>query len=64
TFFDEIDDKRERIVAHMRRDPMEDESLFRAYPAALTKLMRAATARNWRDRPTPLEFGREFAEVM
>ncbi|MEM9069585.1 MAG: serine/threonine-protein kinase, partial [Myxococcota bacterium] len=47
TFFDEIDDKRERIVAHMRRDPMEDESLFRAYPAALTKLMRAATARNW-----------------
>lgn len=64
TFFDEITDKRERILAHMKRDPMEDDSRFADYPAALVKLMRAATAMNWKDRPTPLEFGREFAALL
>ncbi len=64
TFFDEIKDKRERIVAHMRRDPMENDQDFRMYPAALVKLLRAATARDWRDRPTALEFGREFAAIV
>ncbi len=64
TFFDEIEDKRERIVAHMRQDPMEDESRFTEYPAALVKLLRAATAKEWKDRPTPLEFGREFAALL
>jgi serine/threonine-protein kinase len=64
TFFDEIDQPRERIMAHLRRDPMEDPERFRAYPAALVKLLRAATAREWRDRPTPLELGREFVACI
>jgi serine/threonine-protein kinase len=64
TFFDEIEDPRERIVAHMRRDPMENDEPFRAYPAALVKLLRAATARDWKDRPTPLEFGKLFAALL
>jgi serine/threonine-protein kinase len=64
TFFDEVTDPRERIVAHMRRDPMEDETRFASYPAGLLKLMRAATARDWRDRPTPAQFGREFAALI
>ncbi len=64
TFFDEISDKRERILAHMKRDPMEDDSRFADYPAALVKLMRSATNVNWKDRPTPLEFGREFAALL
>ncbi|HJL27727.1 MAG TPA: serine/threonine-protein kinase, partial [Polyangiaceae bacterium LLY-WYZ-15_(1-7)] len=64
TFFDEIEDKRERIVAHMRRDPMEDASRFEQWPAALQKLMRAATAMDWKDRPTPLEFGKAFQEAL
>jgi hypothetical protein len=28
------------------------------------KLMRAATDMDWKDRPTPLEFGRAFGEVL
>lgn len=63
TFFDEIEDPRQRIVAHMREDPLENADLS-SYPAALVKLMRAATAREWKDRPTPLEFGRAFAELI
>lgn len=64
TFFDEIEQPRERIIAHMRQDPMEDPSRFAGYPAALVKLLRAATAREWKDRPTPLEFGREFTTLL
>ncbi|MCB9632538.1 MAG: serine/threonine protein kinase, partial [Sandaracinus sp.] len=64
TFFDDITDARERIVAHMRNDPMEDEERFRTYPAALVKLLRAATAKEWKDRPTPAEFAREFAAIL
>jgi len=64
TFFDEVSDPRERILAHMRRDPMEDAERFREYPAALVKLLRAGTAMNWKDRPTPLEFGRAFAGLL
>ena len=63
-FFDEIDEPRERIVAHMRQDPMESAEAAQSYPAALVKLMRAATALDWKDRPTPLEFGREFAGLI
>ncbi len=62
-FFDEISDPRERIVAHMRMDPLENAELG-GYPAALVKLMRAATALEWKDRPTPLEFGREFEAAL
>ena len=62
-FFDEIEEPRERIVAHMRMDPLENAQLG-GYPAALVKLMRAATALDWKDRPTPLEFGREFVDAL
>lgn len=63
TFFDEIADKRERIVAHMRRDAMEDSARFKDFPPNLVRLLRSATAMNWKDRPTPLEFGNEFAKL-
>ena len=60
TFFDEIEGQRDRILAHMRRDPFEDAERLRTFPAAIAKLMRAATAREARDRPSPMEFGRAF----
>jgi serine/threonine-protein kinase len=63
-FFEEIDNPRERIMAHMRRDPFEDQDTLRAYPAAVAKLMRAATAREVKDRPTPLELGRAFTAAL
>src|SRR5882757_6816857 len=43
-FFDEIENQRDRIIAHMRRDPFEDVERLRTYPAAVAKLLRAATA--------------------
>jgi len=61
TFFDEIESQRDRFLAHMRRDPFEDPERLRAFPAAIAKLMRAATARDPGDRPSPMEFGRAFA---
>jgi serine/threonine-protein kinase len=63
-FFDEIDNARDRIIAHMRRDPFEDAERLKAYPAAVAKILRAATAREPRDRPGPIEFGREFAAAL
>jgi eukaryotic-like serine/threonine-protein kinase len=60
-FFDEIESARDRILAHMKRDPFEDAERLSAYPATIAKLMRAATAQKPTDRPLPLEFGREFA---
>ena len=60
SFFDDVENPRERIIAHMRRDPFEDAERLRTYPAAIAKLLRAATARDPGDRPSPLEFGREF----
>jgi eukaryotic-like serine/threonine-protein kinase len=63
-FFDDIENQRDRIIAHMRSDPLEDASRLRPYPAAVAKLLRAATAREPRDRPTPLEFGRSFATSL
>jgi eukaryotic-like serine/threonine-protein kinase len=60
-FFDEIENQRDRIIAHMRRDPLEDPERLRAFPAAIAKLLRSATTRDPRDRPSPLELGREFA---
>jgi serine/threonine-protein kinase len=64
TFFDEIEGSRDRILAHMRRDPLEDPERLRGYPAAIAKLMRAATARDPADRPSPMEFGRAFAASL
>jgi hypothetical protein len=63
-FFDDIENSRDRIIAHMRRDPFEDAERLRVYPAAVAKLLRAATAREPRDRPNPLEFGRAFAASL
>ena len=63
-FFDEIENPRDRIIAHMRRDPFEDAERLRAYPAAVAKLLRAATAREPGDRPSPIEFGQAFAAAL
>jgi len=48
----------------MRRDPFEDAERLRAYPAAVAKLLRAATARAPGDRPSPIEFGKAFAAAL
>ncbi len=58
TFFDDVGSPRDRIFAHMQREPLEDPSLVQSYPAALVKLLRAATAISPKDRPQPMEFGR------
>jgi serine/threonine-protein kinase len=60
-FFDELDNQRDRIIAHMRRDPFESAERLQSYPPAIAKLLREATAMNPADRPTPLEFGKAFA---
>jgi serine/threonine-protein kinase len=64
TFFDDVDNPRDRILAHMNRDPWEDPKRLDPYPAALQKLLRAATAKDPKDRPQPLEFGRAFAAAI
>jgi serine/threonine-protein kinase len=63
-FFDEIEGQRDRIVAHMQRDPLEDDARLRTYPAEIAKLLRAATARDPADRPYPDEFARVFADAL
>jgi serine/threonine-protein kinase len=63
-FFDEIDNQRDRIIAHMRRDPFEDPERLRGFPTAIAKLLRAATANKPADRPWPMEFGREFVAAL
>ena len=52
------------IFAHMRRDPFEDIERLKTYPAAMAKLLRAATALDPNDRPHPMDFGRAFAEAL
>jgi eukaryotic-like serine/threonine-protein kinase len=63
-FFDEIESLRDRVIAHMRRDPFDDAERIRGFPAAVAKLLRAATARDAGARPSPVEFGREFAAAL
>ncbi len=63
-FFDEIEHPRDRMLAHMRLDPFEDPDRLRGYPAAIAKLLRAATATRPGDRPLPLEMGRAFAAAL
>jgi serine/threonine-protein kinase len=63
-FFDDIENPRERIMAHMRRDPFEDPSRLNDFPPEVAKLLRSATAMEPRDRPMPLEFGRLFAAAF
>ena len=55
---------RDRVIAHMRRDPFDDPERLRAFPAAVARLLRAATARDPGARPGPTEFGREFAGAL
>ena len=64
SFFDEIDNQRDRIIAHMKRDPFEDAARLRGWPTATAALLRAATAKEPRDRPSPLEFGRAFISSL
>ena len=63
-FFDEIENPRDRIFAHMKRQPLEDARLLPGYPAEMIKLMRAATALDPNDRPHPMEFGRAFEACL
>jgi hypothetical protein len=63
-FFDEIENQRDRIIAHMRSDPFESAERLQGFPPAIAKLLRDATAMNPADRPTPLEFGRAFAAAL
>jgi serine/threonine-protein kinase len=63
-FFDEVENPRERIVAHMRRDPFAEGDRLKTYPAEIAKLLRAATVKEPRDRPTPMEFGRAFVGAL
>jgi serine/threonine protein kinase len=63
-FFDDVDHPRDRIIAHMQRDPFDDPERLRSYPAAVAKLLRAATALSPNDRPSPIEFGRAFAAAL
>jgi eukaryotic-like serine/threonine-protein kinase len=64
SFFDEVPNPRDRIVAHMRRDPFAEGDRLQAYPVAVAKILRAATATNPRDRPSPIEFGKAFAAAI
>ncbi len=63
-FFDEIKNQRDRIIAHMKRDPFGDRERLRIYPAEIAKLLRAATAKNPTHRPSPIEFGKAFAAAL
>jgi serine/threonine-protein kinase len=64
SFFDEIDNQRDRIIAHMRRDPFEDAERLKPFPAGVARVLRAATLHDPNDRPSPLELGREFAAAL
>jgi len=63
-FFDEIDNPRDRIIAHMRRDPFEDVERLRPFPGAMARLLRAATMKDPQYRPSPMEFARAFAAAL
>lgn len=63
-FFDDVENPRDRIFAHMQKDPLEDPARVQGYPASLIKLLKAATAINPKDRPQPIEFGRNFEACL
>ena len=64
SFFDDLENQRDKVIAHMRQDPFEDATRLKIYPTAVAKLLRAATAKDPADRPWPLEFGRAFAAAL
>jgi serine/threonine protein kinase len=61
SFFDDLTNPRDRLIAHMQRDPLEDPERLKDFPAAVAKLLRAAVTKDPRARPTAMEFGRAFA---
>jgi serine/threonine-protein kinase len=63
-FFDEIVNPRDRIIAHMRQDPFANGERLRVFPTEVARLLRAATMKDPRDRPMPIEFGRAFASAL
>jgi len=63
-FFDEIDNPRDRVIAHMRRDPFEDVERLRVFPGAMARLLRAATMKEPQYRPSPMEFARDFVAAL
>jgi hypothetical protein len=63
-FFDELETPRDKVIAHMRRDPFDDPERLRGFPAGIARVLRAAVAKNPADRPWPLELGREFAAAL
>ncbi len=64
SFFDELESERDRVIAHMRRDPFEDADRLRPFPAGVARILRAATLRDPAHRPRPMEFGREFVAAL
>jgi eukaryotic-like serine/threonine-protein kinase len=48
----------------MKQDPFEDDERLRTYPANIAKLLRAATAKEPKDRPSPMDFAREFVSAL
>jgi serine/threonine-protein kinase len=64
SFFDELESERDRVIAHMRRDPFEDAERLRAFPAGVARILRAATLRDPAHRPAPMELGREFVAAL
>ncbi|MBK8256167.1 MAG: serine/threonine protein kinase [Polyangiaceae bacterium] len=64
SFFDELETDRDRVIAHMRRDPFEDGDRLRGFPAAVARLLRAATLRDPTHRPYPMEFAREWSAAL
>ena len=63
-FFDDLKSPRDRVLAHMQRDPLEDPARLEGFPAAMAKLLRQATALRAADRPYPIEFGKAFASAL
>jgi len=64
TFFDELQQQRDRIIAHMQRSPFEEPERLLPFPAGIAKLLRAATQQDPRDRPTPGEFAQAFVDAI
>ncbi len=64
SFFDELTSPRDRLIAHLQRDPLEDAERLRGFPAPVAKLLRAAVTKEPKDRPTAMEFARAFAAAL
>jgi hypothetical protein len=48
----------------MRRDPFEDATRLAGYPAGIARLLKVATSLSPADRPSPMEFAREFSAAL